>query len=156
MRGIGVAVGPLQAHDQAPAFAGMDEIGIGSGGAVPGQDDFRRDGGAAGFGVRDVEVEAHAAIETMRQAGDGAGDGDVAAFVLMWQCIVQGQVGGQTCPGEPEKCARADDGRRAGSPSARQHRDKCAREQVRRRGQRRLQLHPGRTGCKREDGQAHG
>ena len=95
---VGVAVRALQAHDKAPAFAGLHEGRIGGAGAVPGQDDFGRHSGAGRVDMRDVELEAHAAVEAVRQARDDAGHRDIVAFVCARQRIAQSNVGKKRCP----------------------------------------------------------
>ena len=92
-----VAVWTLQAHDEAPAFAGFDR-GIALRLSIPGQRDAGRDLSARGQHLLDAEVEARTAFELMRQAVDRADDRDVLAFLRARQGIKQGQVRHQGCP----------------------------------------------------------
>ena len=77
---ISIALRTLQVHDETPAFARVHERQIGGAGAVLGQDDFGRHG-CRQVDVRDVQLEAHAVVEAVRQVGDNAGHGDIATFV---------------------------------------------------------------------------
>ena len=102
---VGVAVRALQAHDKAPALDGLHEGRIGGAGAVPGQDDLGRHGSAGRVDMRGVELEAHAAIEAVRQARDDAGHRDIVTFSCARQCIAQRNVGKKRCPAGAEQNA---------------------------------------------------
>jgi hypothetical protein len=55
-----------------------------------------------------VQLKAHAALEAVRQAGDDASDGDVAAFIGKLQRIGQRQVGRCGCPAQAAQEACRD------------------------------------------------
>lgn len=150
----------LQAHDEAPALAGMHARRIGGDGAIPGQDDGRRHGRTWCVDVRHVELEAHATGETVRQACDDTGHGDVAAFVGTRQRVVQGEMGEQRGPADAEQQAGQKTGRqRPPGPAQQQADDDRSDRAGHKRGwrrQSRLHLDPGRAGSKGKNGAAHG
>src|SRR5262249_20347526 len=72
---VDAAVGLPETHDEAPALPGADrEHALLHGKTVGRQRDAARHPGRRRF---DVEIEANAALEGLRQAGDDAGHRDV-------------------------------------------------------------------------------
>jgi hypothetical protein len=118
---IRVAVRTLQAHRELPALAGLDvanrlpAAARAAQGRVPRQRDMRWHGDGGIEAAFDVQVEAHAAVEAVRQAVHKADDGHVAAFVGARQLLVPRSRAQQRGPGCAEQRAgdadrdRADD-----------------------------------------------
>ena len=157
---VGIAVRALQAHDEAPALAGMHERRIGGDGAIPGQDDGRRHGRIWRVDLRHVKLEAHATGETVRQACYDTGHGDVAAFIGTRQRVAQGEMGKQRGPADAEKQAGQKTGGQRSHEPAQQRagddgRDRAGHKRGWRR-QSRLHLDPGRASSKGKNGAAHG
>jgi hypothetical protein len=146
----------LQAHDKAPTFARLHKRRIGGAGAVPGQDDVGRHGGAGRVDVRDVELEAHAAVEAVRQAGDDASHGDFAAFVRKRQGVSQRSVGKECCPAGAEQDAGDQLAGQAAQDHANDHGRGYARCEAGWFRQYGPGLEPGSACGEGEDGAAHG
>ena len=150
---IRVAVRALQAHRQAPARAGADGAFLA---AVPGQGQLRRDlRGSSQHGL-DVELEAHALAEVMRQVGDGADQRDVAAFVGLAQPLRQGSVREQGSPAEAQQATGAGSARGATQGQQQHERGERTGQQVPGVGQRGARLQDGGACDEAEDGAAHG
>jgi hypothetical protein len=156
---IGVPVRPLQAHRQLPAFARLHvaywKAGIAKA-CVPGQRDPRRNARRRIIRGLHREVKAHALVEVIREAGNCAGQRDVAALLYFWKLVLKGQRGCQGGPAEAEQHAGGTGERSTNRPGWRPPGDAREREQCERESgdrvsrQRRLNLQQRRAGCKAE------
>ena len=115
---VGAAVRPAQPHREAPALPGAhreDALGIVRGESAVGREhDAPRH---ACLGRFHVEIEAHASLEGLRQAGDDAADKHIAPLQLRIQAVRDPQLREHRGPGETEG-GEADEGR-AGSDDGR-------------------------------------
>jgi hypothetical protein len=112
---IQAAMGALQAYGQAPALTCPQGwrrlhfiVCLGSPTTIPGQGNARRQGGRC---MLDGELESHAALEGLRQAGHDAEHLEIAAFAAFRQSI------GQSMLRTPPARAAAMRPSRAGTPA---------------------------------------
>ncbi|EXI76068.1 MAG: hypothetical protein AW07_00582 [Candidatus Accumulibacter sp. SK-11] len=103
---IGVAVRPLEANGEAPALTGANLQAFAplvlEPAVIPGEHDPLRHDGSGRLDRLDVEGEAFAALEGMRQGGDDPDQLHVAPLPGYRQLITQSLFGEQRRPGETE------------------------------------------------------
>ena len=162
---VRVAVRTLQAHRQLPALAWLHVAHLVrhfvTKPRVPGQGDQGRHLCPKRF--FHGKIEAHALLEAVRQAGDGARDGDVPPLVG-WRQLRRKRGLGQ--PGGPIKAQSHAGGRRKHAAPARvtaqqpRHQQRSARDHPQQRARMRrqagLRLQPGGAGGKAEYQGTHG
>ena len=163
--GVRIAVRTLQAHRQPPALARLHVAhGIRHRIAktrVPGQSNQGRH--LRANRLFHGKVEAHALLEAVRQAGDGARDNNVLPFISQRQLRRHGSLGQ---PGSPVKTEANSSGERNNAAPSRvaaqqqTSRQPCAndhpQQHARVRRQACLRLQPGGASGKAEYQDAHG
>ncbi len=115
---VRIAVRKAQTDGQPPALAGADREDLlellGREAVVPGEQDPRRRAKALGRGLLDVELEAHAALEGLRQARDDPGQRDVASLPARIESVGHAELRCAGREGEAEAEARERDERARG------------------------------------------
>ena len=106
--GIDAAVRPPQAHGQAPALAGADRRSLlerlATEAVIPGERNAPRQARRVGRVLVHVEIEAHAALERLRQTRHHAGDCQIHTLQLPRQPLGQAPLG----PGRGIEKSRRD------------------------------------------------
>ncbi len=160
---VGAAVRPAQPHRETPALPGPHRKHapgiVRRESAVGGEHDASRHPGLRRL---DVEIEAHAALEGLRQAGDDTDDDDIAPLERRIQPVGKPQVREGRGPGETEggkadeRCAGSDDGRNAPGETDRGDRGKGkTRREPHRPRQHRLLLEQAHAEREAQCGKSH-
>ena len=153
--GIQVAMRALQAHPQVPALArrhrwrGVKVVVIlRAPTAIPRQGN---PGGDCRRSILDIEVEAHAAFELLRQRGDNTDDFDIAPLVGFGQGIAKALLRAParpTCAKNKRAHNNGNPGRATQPPTRHEQAQRCHQQDRQRPGVRqfRLQLKPADAG----------